>query len=138
MAKFVATNYALTVNSVDLSDHVQSMTVQMAAEDVDLTAMGATSREHGVGLRDDRITVTLFQDFASGEVDATLSGLISSAGFPVIAKPLATTVSSVNPSYTGTFILLGYDPLNATVGEAATTEVEFVPAAGSYITRATT
>ena len=140
MAKHVATNYSLVVNSVDLSDHVQTMSVSEIAEDVDLTAMGAVSREHGIGLRDDRITVTFFLDEAAGKVNATLNAmmLLGSTGAPVIAKPQATAVSSTNPSYSGTFILLGYQPMNATVGDAATTDVEFVPAAGSYIVRGTT
>lgn len=140
MAKFVATNYSLVVNSVDLSNRVRSMIVSMKAEDVDLTTMGATSREHGFGLRDDRINVTLFQDHASGSVDATLSTMaaLGSTGAVVTCKPVATTVSTTNPSFSGTFVLLGYDPINATVGEAGTIDVEFVPAAGSSITRATT
>jgi len=140
MAKFVATNYSLTVNSVDLSDHVKSMVVSMKAEDVDLTAMGATSREHGFGLRDDRISVTFFQDHASGKTDATLSTMqaLGSTGAVVTAKPTSSSVSSTNPSFSGTFVLLGYDPINATVGEAGMIDVEFVPAAGSFITRATT
>ena len=140
MAKFVATNYSLVVNSVDLSNRVRSMIVSMKAEDVDLTSMGATSREHGFGLRDDRITCTLFQDHASGSVDATLAAMVAlgSTGAVVTAKPVATTVSTTNPSFSGTFVLLGYDPINATVGEAGTIDVEFVPAAGSSITRATT
>lgn len=141
MAKFIATNYSLVVNSVDLSAYVKSLVVSMKAEDVDLTAMGATSREHGVGLRDDKISVTFYQDHAATKVDATLAAFLAlgSTGAVVTAKPLATTVSTTNPSYSGTFILLGYDPMNATVGEASMAgEVEFVPAAGSFITRATT
>lgn len=140
MAKFVATNYSLVVNSVDLSDHVKSLTVSMKAEDVDLTAMGATSREHGFGLRDDKISATFFQDHALAKVDITLAAMqaLGSTGAVVTAKPTSSSVSTTNPSFSGTFVLLGYDPINATVGEAGMIEVEFVPAAGSYITRATT
>ncbi len=141
MAKFIATNYSLTVNSVDLSAYVKSLVVSMKAEDVDLTAMGAVSREHGVGLRDDKISVTFYQDHAATKVDATLAAMLAlgSTGAVVTAKPTSSSVSTTNPSFSGTFILLGYDPINATVGEAAMAgDVEFVPAAGSFITRATT
>ena len=139
MAKHVLTNASLTVNSVDLSDHVQRITVTMASEDVDLTAMGASSREHAPGLRDDRISVTFFQDFAASKVDATLSPLVGSAsGTTVVVKPTSSAVSSTNPSYTMTGILIGYEPLNGTVGDADTIDVEFLPAAGSSIVRATT
>lgn len=138
MAKTVLTNVSVTYNSVDLSDHVQSVTVQMNSEDVDLTAMGATSREHAPGLRDDRVTVTFFQDFAASKVDATISPLVgSAAGATLLIKPTSSSVSSTNPSYTMTAIVLTYQPLSGTVGDASTVDVEFLPAAGSFIARAT-
>ena len=71
----------------------------------------------------------------------TLSAFLAlgSTGAVVTAKPTSSSVSTTNPSYSGTFVLLGYTPMNATVGEAAMAgDVEFVPAAGSFITRATT
>lgn len=137
MAKLVLTDASLTVNGVDLSDHVQTVTVQMDSEDLDATAMGATSRSHRAGLRDDRFTATFFQDYATGETDATLSPLIGSTGFTVIAKPTSAAVSATNPSYTGVCILLTYQPIAGTVGEMSMTEVEFPMAEGSKITRAT-
>lgn len=139
MATHVLTNASLVYNSIDLSDHVRSLTVSMSAEDVDLTAMGATSRTHAPGLRDDRVEVEFLQDWASGKVDQTLSTYVGNAtGATLVIKPVATTVSSVNPSYTMTAILLDYQPMSGTVGEADTINVTFVPAPGSSITRATT
>lgn len=139
MAIHVLTNASLVFNSVDLSDHVRSVTVTMSAEDVDITAMGASARAHAPGLRDDRVEVEFYQDYASAKVDQTLSGYVGNAtGATLVVKPVATTVSTTNPSYTMTAILLNYQPLSGTVGEANTIDVEFVPAAGSFIARATT
>ena len=139
MAIHVLTNASLVFNSVDLSDHVRSITVTMSAEDVDITAMGASSRAHAPGLRDDRVEVEFYQDFAASKVDATLSQYVGSAtGATLVVKPTSSSVSSTNPSYTMTAILLDYQPLSGTVGEADTINVVFVPAAGSAITRATT
>lgn len=138
MAKSVATNNYLKVGTVDLSNHVRTLDVQMTAEDIDLTAMGAVSREHAPGLRDDRISGTLFQDFASGSVDQTLAALVgSAAGATIVAAYNGSTFSSANPSYTGVMVLLEYHPIQDEVGTAGMTPFEFVPAAGSYITRAT-
>lgn len=139
MAIHVLTGASLVFNSVDLSDHVRSITVTMSAEDVDITAMGASARAHTPGLRDDRVEVEFFQDYASAKVDQTLSGYVSnSTGATLVVKPTASSVSSTNPSYTMTAILLDYEPLSGTVGDANTINVTFVPAAGSAITRATT
>ena len=40
MAKFVYDDVSVTINSVDLSDHVQSATIQADVTEVDVSAMG--------------------------------------------------------------------------------------------------
>ncbi len=138
MGKSVLTNAYLKVGTVDLSDHVRTLDVNMTAEDVDLTAMGAVSREHAPGLRNDQISGDFFQDFASGKVDATLSPMVGVAsGTTIIAAYNGSTFSATNPSYTMVGILLEYHPVNGEVGAANMTPFSFLPAAGSYIQRAT-
>src|SRR5438552_15133266 len=110
----------------------------MTSEDVDITAMGATSRVHTPGLRNDKITLNLFQDFAATKVDATVAPLVgSAAGAVMVVTPVNTTVSSTNPSYTATVAPFTYKPLNGKVGDASQTSVEFLCCAGGAIVRAT-
>lgn len=138
MAIVMSNNVSGVFNAVDLSDHISEITVNMSAEDLDATAMGATSKAHAVGLRDDSIEVTFLQDYAASKVDATLAPLVSTtAGFSIVVKPVATTVSSTNPSYTMTALLFDYTPIDASVGEISKPKVKFMPAPGSSITRAT-
>lgn len=139
MAVHVLLDASLVVNSVDLSDHVQSITVTQNADDVDVTAMGAVAHAHLPGLRNDEITVTFLQDFASGKVDATLSPLVGSAtGVAVVVKPTSAAVGSTNPTYTVTATLFDYQPLQGSVGAADTITATFRPAAGGKIVRAIT
>ena len=42
MAKFVLTDASVTINSVDLSDHVASVTLDITADEVEETAFGQT------------------------------------------------------------------------------------------------
>ena len=85
MAIVMSNNVSLTVAGTDLSDHVREIKINMSAEDLDATAMGATSRAHAVGLRDDSIEVTFLQDYAASKVDATLAPLVSTtAGFSIV------------------------------------------------------
>ena len=72
MAIVMSNDVSLVVNAVDLSDHVREITINMSADDLDATAMGALSKAHAVGLRDDRMEVTFLQDYASAKVDADL------------------------------------------------------------------
>ena len=138
MAIVMSNNVSLVVNSVDLSDHVREIKIDMSADDLDATGMSATSKTHAVGLRDDRVEVTFLQDYASAKVDATLSGLVSSStGFQVVVKPTSAAPSPTNPSYTLTALLFDYSPIDAAVGEISMPEVTFLPAPGSSIVRAT-
>ena len=130
------TNAQVTVNGVDLSDHVDSVEVQTNVDDVDITAMGASAHQHAPGLRNDKITVNFLQDFAAGKVDATLFPLLGNTGFTVKVVPVATTVSTTNPSYTATCVLFTYNPLSGKVGERSDTSVEFQ--ATGLIVKATT
>ncbi len=141
MPIYVATGTSspgLKVGTVDLSDHVRQIEVQMNSADVDITAMGATSQNHAPGLRDDRIIVQFFQDFDSAKVDATISALQGvAAGATVIAYANGTTASGTAPSYTMIGFPLEYSPINVEVGAASETTVTFVPSANSKISRGT-
>jgi len=125
MAKFILRDASVTVNAIDLSDHVESVEISISQDDVDITAMGATAKQHARGLRDDKITINFFQDFDASKVEATLYPLLTSDGFSVVVKPTSGAVSSTNPSYTATCLLLEYSPLAGSIGDASKTQVTF-------------
>lgn len=136
MAKHVLTDASVTVAGTDLSDHVESVEVNIEKEDVDITSMGATAREHAGGLRNDSMTINFYQDFAANEVDATFWPLLSSTGFSVVVKPTSAAVSSTNPSFSATCLMFTYQPLAGAVGEANQTSIELQ--CSGAIVRATT
>ena len=135
MAIQMSNDVSFVVNGVDLSDHVRSVTINMSADDLDATGMGALSKAHAVGLRDDRMEVTLMQDYAAAKVDATLNPLVgSSTPFTIVVKPTSAAVSGTNPSYTMSSLLFDYAPIDADVGAISMPKVTFLPAPGSKIT----
>jgi len=139
MSITVLTDASVTYNSVDLSDHVESVIVDMSSEEVDTTAMGATARNSQPGLRADSITINFFQDFDAAKVDATIVAQQGSAtGATMVVKPTSAAVSSSNPSYTATMSPFSYMPLNGKVGDASQTSTTFKCVGGSKIVRATT
>ena len=99
MATFVYTDASVVVNSVDLSDHVKSCSLNYEAEMLDDTVMGDTTRSNMAGLLNWSIDVDFLQDFASAKVDATLFTLVGAAAFTVVLKPTSGSVSSTNPSF---------------------------------------
>lgn len=126
MAKLVLLNADVTINGVDLSDHVAAVTLNYNAELQDDTAMqGNGTRSRVPGLLDWNFEITFQQDFAANKVDATLFSLVGAAAFPIIVIPTETGVSAVNPSFSGNCVLETYQPLAGTVGELSNSSSTF-------------
>jgi hypothetical protein len=138
MPKIVLKDAYIAVNSSNLSDHVSSVTLEDSADEVEFTSFGANYREYGQGLKTASITLEVFQDFASGSIDAVLEPLYNSGGtFTVEVRPTSSSVSSTNPKYTMTGRLFSYSPLQGAVGDANTTSVTINNAGTAGLVRGT-
>ena len=125
MAVFVLKDAALTVNSVNLSSYVTSITLNYETDSVEVTAMGATGHKFTGGLQNISLDVTLNQDFASSQVAATLDALVGSTT-TVVVKPTSAAVGATNPSYTITdAFLAATQPVAGSVGDLASMSVSF-------------
>ncbi len=124
----------VTINSVDLSDHITSATLERSFDDVDTTAFGDSTRTRIAGLGDATLNITFNQDYASSEVDATLNGLVGTTT-AFTFKPTSSATSATNPSYNGTVLVTAYTPVSAEVGSLSSFSVSW-PVTGD-ITRAT-
>ena len=132
--KFVLKNALLSVNSVDLSDHVNQVAMDMPTDEVELSGMGANYKVFGRGLSDASMTVTFLQDFAAASVDATLWPLSNTGNtFPVAVRAFNAAISATNPEYQMTALLYNYAPISGSLGEAASSEVVFRNAASTGI-----
>lgn len=134
MSIFVLTNPQVIINSVDLSNHVDQVTVEQTFADVDTTAFGSSSKTRTSGLGDHKITVEFQQDYATAEVDATLYPLIGTVTTFNI-KPVNTATSTTNPAYTGSVLITDYKPLDGKIGDLTKMSLTW-PVSGA-ITRAT-
>lgn len=138
MARLVLTNASVIINSVDLSNRVQSVTVNMSKDKVDATAMTASGHEYLAGLSDDSFEVTWRQDFAASSVDATLYPLYSAgSAFLMKVSAAGTTYSATNPVYQGTVTMFEYAPIAGAVGDVLDAPTTFAMANGGAITRGT-
>jgi hypothetical protein len=116
MAVFLNNGVSVTVNSVDLSDHVQSITINRNFEELDVTAMGDTGRKAVKGLEASSITIDFLNDTATGETLATLQTAWGTS-VPVVVKQTSAAVSATNPSYTMTCLVNGTTDVNGAVGD---------------------
>lgn len=135
MAQIVLTDVDVEVNSVDLSDHVTSVTINFDVDAVEVTAMSDTAHKFTGGLQNASATIEFQQDFGSSSVDDTINGLVGTTT-TVVILPTSAAISATNPSYTltDTFVA-SFQPINGSVGELSMTSVEFQ---GGTLTRATT
>lgn len=134
MARIVLTNAKVTINSVNLSDHIASVTLSTSNDVVDTTGFSSTAaRSRVAGLADNSVTLEFHQDFATSNVEATIYPLIGTAT-TVVVTPVDTTVSATNPSYTFSALVAEWQPLSGAVGELATASVTW-PISGA-ITKA--
>ena len=130
MAHRVFTDAFLSINGVDLSDHVESVTLTYSAELVDDTTMGDTTRTRIGGLLDWSISADLAQDLAASEVNATLFSLVGSTFAVILRADNSEGVGAANPNFTGTGILESYIPVGGSIGERLNTSIT-IQAAGA-------
>jgi hypothetical protein len=125
MAVLVLTNAYISVNSVVLSDHGNNVTVNYEVDQIEVTAFGDGGHKFTGGLQNNSIEMTLNQDFATSNVEATIYPLVGTTT-TVIIKPNGATTGATNPSYTITnAYLAAHTPVAGAVGELAQTSLTF-------------
>jgi hypothetical protein len=135
MPKFVAKDYKVTVNGTDFSNSLSSVSLDLSAEDQEVTAFGNHYRQRISGLKDASVSLDFFQDFGASAVDATLEPLLG-AEATVVIVPTSGTVTATNPAYSAVFLCTEYQPHASSVGDVATLSVSW-PLASGTVTRLT-
>lgn len=135
MAKLVLTNPVITINSVDLSDHIASVALDVKYDEVETTAFSSAGKERVAGLQDSQITLAMHQDFASSKVEATIWPLLGTTT-TVTVKPTSASTSTTNPSYSATVLVSDWAPVTGKVGELLAPSVTWK--VSGAVSRATT
>ena len=134
MAKIVLTDVKVTVNSVNLSDHIASVTLTTDVNEVTTTGFSETSISRVGGLKDNSVQLEFHQDFAATNVEATVYPLIGTLT-TVVITPTSAAASATNPSYTFSALVNSWSPVAGAVGDLSTISVTW-PISGA-VTKAT-
>ena len=134
MAKFVATDYDITIGGTDFSASLAAVTLDVSADEQEITAFGDSFRSRVGGLKDASVSLDFHQDFGAASVDATLWPLLGGTA-QIVVKPTSSSVSATNPSYTFTALVTQCQPFASNVGDLATLSVTW-PVTGA-VTRGT-
>jgi hypothetical protein len=131
MAKFYAQDYKITVGTTNLSTSINSVTLDISADEIETTSFGSTYRTRIGGLKDASVSLDFMQDFAAGSVDALLFPLMGSTVSVAIA-PTSGTVSATNPEYRFTALVTQYQPYASSTGDLATLSISW-PVTGEVV-----
>lgn len=125
MAQIVLTDVTVSINSVALASRATNVVINYEKEAIETTAFGDNARGFVAGLQNITCDVTLNQDFAASNVEATIFPLVGTTT-TLVFKPTSGAVGVTNPSYTITgAYLASHTPINGAVGELSTTELSF-------------
>lgn len=124
MPRIVLTDVSVTVNAIDLSAYLTSVTLSTSVDVVETTGMGsAAAKTRLPGLKDNSVTLEFNQDFAASGPEITINAIGSSllgTVVPIVIKPTTSAVSATNPSYTFSAVCSEWQNLQAGVGELST------------------
>jgi len=133
MANLVLTNMTVSLNGSQLSG-LSKVELTVEGDDIETTSYSSSGwRTRVGGLKAANVSMSIFDDFGAGALDATLWPLLNTIGTLVIT-PNGTAVSATNPSYSCT-ALINSLPVGGQVGDIAVKELSW-PVSGA-VTRAT-
>ena len=124
MAVFLNNGVVLTVNAVDLSDHVTAVTINRTFDELEVTAMGDSGHKFVKGLEASSVTIDFLNDTASAEVLQTLQAVWGTST-TITMKQTSAATSATNPLYTMSCLINGTTDVNGSVADLSMQSVTF-------------
>ena len=124
MAIYLSNGVVVTLNSVDLSDHVTSAVINRSFEELPITAMGDASMKYVKGLEASTITIDFLNDTATSQVLQTLQDQWGKT-CALTLKQTSDAVSATNPEYQTTVLVNNTTDINGAVGDISTQSITF-------------
>jgi len=125
MAIFLQNNVGVKINSIDLSDHITSVTLTQNFDELEVTALGDSAHKFVKGLEASQLTLNFLNDFAASSVQATLQSAYGTTVTAVLIPVKGTAVSATNPLYTVSILINNLTPLNGAVGDISNSSMTF-------------
>jgi hypothetical protein len=122
VAVYLSNGVVLTVNAVDLSTLVSSVTINRSFDELEVTAMGDSGHKYVKGLEASSITIDFFNDEATSKTLQTLNSTWGTST-TVTVKQTSATTSATNPLYTMSCLVNNITPINGAVGDISTQSV---------------
>jgi len=124
MAIFLSNGVVVTLNSVALSDHVTSATINRSFDELEVTAMGDTAHKFVKGLEASTVTLDFLNDTATASVLQTLQAAWGTT-VALTLKQTSAATSATNPLYSTTILVNNTTDISGAVSEISTQSLTF-------------
>ena len=124
MAIYLSNGVVVTLNSVALSDHVTSVTINRSFDELEITSMGDSARKFIKGLEASTIQLDFLSDTAASNVNATLQAAWGTT-VTLTLKQTSAATSATNPLYSTTVLVNNTTDINGATADIATQSITF-------------
>ena len=124
MAIYLSNGVVVTLNSVALSDHVTSATINRSFDELEVTAMGDSAHKFVKGLEASTITLDFLNDTAAANVNATLQAAWGTT-VTLTLKQTSAAVSATNPEFQTTVLVNNTQDINGAPGDISMQSITF-------------
>lgn len=118
MAKMPSKQVNISINSVAIEDDVDSFTLKVDQQTPAVTSFADAGPRAVVDNYDYGLDLGGSADFASGQSDATIFGMLGSAGVPMAVDPTGATAGPNDPNYDASSVVLSSYQISGGVGQA--------------------
>ena len=116
---------SVKINAIDISAYVTSATLTQSSDELEITAMGDSSRKYVSALQTGKLDLEFLNDFAASQVSATLQSAIYTTVTAKLVPGPGTTISATNPLYTVSILINNLTPISGAAGEMSSSSMSF-------------
>jgi len=125
MAVMLNSTVGVKINSVDISDHVSSVTLSQIFDELEITSLGDNAHRFTKGLEASTLSIDFFNDFAASQVTPTLQAAYGTTVTAVLIPVKGTAVGAANPLYTVSILINNLTPINGDVASINNASISF-------------
>ena len=119
-------NPTVTIGSTEVTQNTSAAQLEIGYDSLESTTFGDTGHRFVSGLQMVNVTLTMFQNYGTGEIEATLFDVVGDGTTTLEISPAGSTESASNPVYTiSNAMLASFTPIVTTVGELSQVSVTF-------------
>ena len=119
-------NPTVFISTVDVTQNTSAASLEIGFDALESTTFGDTGHRFVSGLQMVNVTLTMFQNYGAGEIEATLFDVVGDGTTTLVISPSGSTESASNPEYTiSNAMLASFTPIVTTVGELSQVSVTF-------------